>query len=369
MAWPTRQTALLVVVLIAAAQAQQKPATAPTNRLDADRLKQDRLYNADLSRKRQVALTEAVERLVADSARTQKFKLDDPLPPVARPHPSLSRFKADMVGDVLARMVRPFTGGLYRDSYIRFHLLWVVKSHASPAQLREHAGRLVQLVDGMPQEISGKYRDVKERITFKPPGEGEKRYRRHRELIYAGDMTVGVPPFERKIHAPESFEYMSSNRIAEVKAKLAEAKRLEGTFERIVTSDLKARAYNNRVWRIDNAIRSYRGELLYLIMWTGDPKMADRIMKAIDRHARKRSIIALDLIKYFYQAAFDGALQEYDADVRFRMSKQLKATARAVEGWREYADIHRNLADYAFHLIYMIRDDTLYHGEGGIKRD
>ena len=299
-------------------------------------------------------IQEGVTRLIEDAGLIEDFNPKGPLPHLRRPHPALAGWDVSMVGDVLDRMLESFTGNAYRDTYIRWHLMWVVRK-CSQQQIRDVGPTLKSLIDRMPPPVSGAGRPE---YSYEPPGTGEELFWRHYGLSHAGDITIGIPPFDRTIGPPESFKYMSEAQIAAAKAKMEEAKTLEGTFKR--TFDPEARAFNQRIASVNSLIREYRGELIYALIWTGDPKMARQVMKAIDHHARSGSGIAIDLINYFYRAAFSGALEFYDPPLRGQMSKQLKATAKAAERWSSYGGWERNLADYAFHLVQMLADETLY---------
>ena len=297
---------------------------------------------------------EGVARLIEDAGRIEDFNPKGPLPHLRRPHPALAGWDASMTDDVLDRMLKPFTGNAYLDTYIRWHLMWVVRK-CSQQQIRDVGPKLKSLIDRMPSPISGAGRA---QYRYEPPGTGEELFWRHYRLSHAGDITIGIPPFDRTIGPPESFKYMSEAQIAAAKAKIEEAKTLEGKFERIF--DPEARAFNLRIAAVNSLIREYRGELIYALIWTGDPKMASQVMKAIDRHVRNGSGIAIDLINYLYRAVFSGVLEFYDPQLRGQMSKQLKATAKAAEGWSTYGGWERNIADYAFHLVQMLADETLY---------
>ena len=316
----------------------------------------------DGTKQRKDVLARAVELLIADAKLLDKYNLltlneEDKSAyqsHLSRPHPALSGWGGDEVAMVLKRMIRPFTSNAYRDAYIRWHLMWVVKQ-SEPKQLRKASGALLKLVEYMPPPIN-----LSERPEWRlePEEIGNKYY----NLIDFISVIVGIPPFDKRYEPPGSFDYMTSARKTEAETIFAEAKALRDQFE--VVTDEEAQSYNQRVRFVNWAIRQYRGELIYALVWTGDPKVAQRIVSAIDRHASRGSGLATDLLDFLYQGAFEGALDLYEPHVLDKMRQQLLTAAKREEGWGTYGGQHRNFSDYAFHLIQLLEEPSLA-GVGG----
>ncbi|MEX0778079.1 MAG: hypothetical protein WD042_20435 [Phycisphaeraceae bacterium] len=262
-----------------------------------------------------------------------------------RPHPALKAWTPDMAPLVLQRMQGKFTGDDHRDTYIRWHLLWVLQK-AEQQDKRQMGKELVKLAQMLPGPV-----DVKERPEhrYEPPEIASRYF----SLVHSARITVGYPPFQRIVDPPESYQYMTPDQVTRAKANIEEAKKLRDQFKTIVDRD--AIAFNRRVRRVNHIVRTYRGELIYLLLQTGDPKIAQLVVSEIDRQVSAKSGVALDLVAYMYLAAFDGVLSYYDAKTLQDLGAKLELTARASEGYLDYGGEKRNFADYAFHLILMLQ--------------
>ncbi|MBH05847.1 MAG: hypothetical protein CMJ20_05950 [Phycisphaeraceae bacterium] len=318
----------------------------------------------DGTTQRNGVLARAVELLIADAKLLDKYNLitlneEDKSAyqsHLSRPHPALSGWGGDEVPMVLKRMIQPFTSNAYRDTYIRWHLMWVVKQ-AEPKQLRKASSGLLELVEHMPPPIN-----LSERPEWRlePEEIGSKYY----SLIDSISVIVGIPPFDKRYEPPGSFDYMTSARKAEAETIFVEARALRDQFK--VVTDEEAKSYNQRVRFVNWAIRQYRGELIYALVWTGDPKVAQRIVSAIDRHSSRGSGLAVDLLNFLYQGAFEGALDLYEPHILDKMRQQLLTVAKREEGWGTYGGQQRNFADYAFHMIQLLEEPSLA-GVGGYR--
>jgi hypothetical protein len=297
-------------------------------------------------RQRQARLAAAVEHLKKEANDMDDFdKVTDP-PYFQRPHPALAQWNPDMALDTLRRMTQPFTGNEYRDTYIRWHLMEVIK-HGTQEDKEEMGKALIKLISIMPDEL---HAVEKPDHRFEPPDIAA----RFHSLWNSQVRTIGYPPFQRQVVAPEVYKYVSADEAAQIQKNLAEAETLRDKFKTII--DIGARQWNERIRQINWFIRQYRGELIYAVLQTGDPEMFKLVMATIDRHARRKSGIAMDLLTYMYLAAFDGVLNLYTPEVLLEGSKQLEASARAMEGFQNYGGYVRNFGDYAFHMIYILRD-------------
>ena len=342
---------LIVASNISFAAAADPPGSAPPTSLPNAPASPHHQASADL-------IEAAAKELAAVAAKLPVFKLEGRPPRLRRPHPAIAALSPDLAKELLERMAKPFTGNAYQDTFIRWHLMWVVKK-ASPKQIREAGPLLMRLVDRMPEPAA---LSARPEFDFIPRAIYRKWYKFHRR---AG-IEVGIPPYEKFYEPPESFQFMTGQRLSRAQADLAEANKLDGQFKIVIDHD--AKAYNRRIRFVNWVVRQYRGELIYALIWTGDPKVARAVMGAIERHAATRSGIAFDLLHFLYQAALDGALEQYDQQVRNDMSQRLKSIARANEGWVEYAGQLRNFADYAFHMVYLLRDEV-GTGQAGGRRN
>lgn len=249
------------------------------------------------------------------------------------------------------RMVRDFTGNEYRDTYIRWHLVSVLEEKAKQSDLRKMGPDLVKLVNNMPGPI---------KVPLKPthkdvPPEIARRYHQLMGQTYVWQ-TSGYPPFVKRsrIGPPKSFDLMPASRRAKAKKAYEEALALRGQWKRI--HDREASRFNARIRKMNWVIRQYRGELIYLVLRTGDPKMLKVVTNAIEKHARQQNGIAFDLMAFMYRAAFDGVLEMYDGEDLAKVSKELERVARGKEEYLKWGGRERNFADYAFHMVHILRE-------------
>lgn len=301
---------------------------------------------------RKRAIEAAIELIKADAGRLPDYKVEGKPPHLTRPHPAVSGWTGDMAGDILKRMSRRLTGNDYQDTFIRWHLMWVIREK-SLDHLEGQGRALVKLVDAMPPPVA-----LEERPQWYH--DPEEVWQRYWSLYNSARAVIGIPPYEKRYDPPESFKYMEGERLEAAQTAYAQALDLQDQFKTI--TDYDAIAYNKRIRFVNWVVRQYRGELIYALMWTGDPQMAQFIMRAIDRHARRGTGLALDLLNFLYQASFDGALERYDQQTRNDMSRRLEQTARATESWQSYGGQERNFADYAFHMTHMLRDEVSIQG-------
>jgi len=214
--------------------------------------------------------------------------------------------------------------------------------------------KLVKLVKQMPELL----RRSERREYWYIPEDVYKQY----EKIYAGlQVVIGYPPFQQRINPPGSISHMNEARRAEARALWTKALKLREMYKTV--SDQAAIVHNRRIREVNWIVRQYRGELIYAILWTGDPEMARFMLATIKAHAQRNDGIAMDLLAFWYLAAFNGALDLYKPALLSELSRKLERTARANEAWFGYQHRQRNFADYAFHLIYVLREgDTFSRG-------
>ena len=296
--------------------------------------------------RRLAAVNEAVAAMSIEAREIGEYMLSEHPPVWHRPHGAIRNLGPRDAMVVLERMLRPMTGNDYADTYIRWHLMHVV-NRASAADRRETGERLVRLIQMMPGPIEV---EILPEARDEPPEIGAE----YRMLINRNTVVVGYPPYQRTIWPPQSHRFMVGERLAAAEADYARAMELKDKF--VVIPDPIAIARNRRVRMRNWVVRQYRGELVYALIQTGDPEMLRLVFAEVDRQAKLGNGVALDLLTFVYLAAFDGALNRYDAALLIEVSQMLDKTARAHDRYQRYAGQSRNFGDYAFHLIEMLRD-------------
>ena len=295
---------------------------------------------------RRQLIERAVEELTAEAIDVGKYKDAKISPHFGRPHPVLGGLGPDMALDVLDRMLEPFAGNAYEDTYIRWHLMHVIKK-ASQSDRRQMGPRLVKLVKQMPETLG-----ISERPEFRnEPQELANEFFRIFESLR---VIIGYPPYEKRINPPASFAHMPPERRAEAEALWKKAQEIKSRYKTITDPD--AIAFNRRIQEVNWIVRQYRGELIYAMFFTGDPEMVDLMVSTLNAHAKKRSGIAFDLLAFGYLAVFDGALDLYEPTLLNELSRKLKSVARSNDQWIDYKRRKRNFADSAFHLISLLED-------------
>lgn len=296
-------------------------------------------------------LHHAVAELKAEALEVGRYAEEIAVTPhFSRPHPALASFDHDAAPDVLRRMLQPFTGNAYEDTYVRWHMMHVVKK-ANAEDRRKIGPELVKLIRQMPGPL-----DIPDRRWWRWVPEPQGSAWHH--LFITLRVVTGYPPYEKRFDPPASFEYMDAETRAWAEERWKKVQELKETFETVIDQD--AIAFNQRIRKVNWTVRQYRGELIYALFFTGDPEMARLVISAIQKHAPKNNGIALDLLSFWYLAAFDGALELYEPKVLGELSQKLERIARNNDQWYKYQHRQRNFADYAFHLVTMLRDGSIY---------
>ena len=301
-------------------------------------------------------LRAAVAQLDAEARQIEVWQTPTEHPPqFARPHPALKQIEASMHKTVLARMVRPFTGNEYRDTYIRWHLL-TVYLRAPVADRRDDTAQLVALFNLIPDEaVPGVAR--KQEHYYEPAD----LWALYRRLSAGPSMTVGYPPFQKHISGDRVFKLLPAERQAQYRANWAMAAKIkpklrQRTDEKAVAINKRIDARNHRVSRMNQAIRQLRGEVLYALVQTGDPTVLELIGKAVERYIKARSHAAFDLMAYLYRAMSDGYLSHYDAAILEAFAQRMRTIARGNQRYVTYSGVTRNFGDYAFHLTETLKE-------------
>lgn len=304
---------------------------------------------------RRKSISDKIEKLIREADELDNLK--DPKQPVhfERPHPELASWGADMSPDVLERMVKPISDNRHKDTYIRWHLMHVVQ-RARQSDRRKMGKKLIALIKGMPEPLAVKFKVEYRHV----PPEVAAEYYRLRALTH---VVVGYPPYQRDYRGEASLPFVEGDRKKQIEdaiKRMAELKFETVTFHENIR-------FNKRVRKINWMVRQYRGELIYALLQTGDPAMAKKVVNEIGRQTKSRQTVAFDLLSFMYLAAFDGVMDLYDAGTLREMSMALEGVARGANFYYIYrigddqppGYYHmrtRNFADYAFHMIYMLRD-------------
>jgi hypothetical protein len=311
--------------------------------------------------KRTALINKAVDQLKLEALALDDFKALPTAantPKFARPHPLIKDFTEDMCLDVLDRMAQNFTGNEYRDTYIRWHLLWALDK-ATIDDRSEMGKRLVALIKRIPGNIKVEGR----REWYYDPQEAYDAWHKVVGNPPDGRVVIGFPPFQRVLAVPESLKYMTGDQKAKYegdaaayKQRVEDNKALEEKWKRVI--DQAAIAFNARVRNMNYIIRQYRGELLYYLIKCGDPEMAKLVAREIAKQAQAKNPIAFDMLAYLYKASFEGALNLYDQATLNDMSTTLEGAGRAMEslGYVDYGGQKRNFTDYVFHMVKMLKD-------------
>ena len=293
-------------------------------------------------------LAGALERLMAEARDLGTYKDHRMQPHFSRPHPALASLGPQDPLNVLRRMVEPLEGNAYELTYVRWHLIELVLQ-SEPNKRRQAGPLLLQLVRRMPGPL-----ELSELSEWHhAPADVAQRYH---EIYNSLRVVTGYPPYQRRISPPESLALMNTRSRQAAERLWQDAVKLRKQFTTI--RDDQAVAYNRRLRQINFVVRQYRGELIYAMLFTGDPKMASLIAATVHEQASKSGGIALDLLSFWYMAALDGAMAMYEPALLKQLGQQLEQTARAHDRWFHYEHRQRNLADYAFHLVRTLKEGS-----------
>ncbi len=139
----------------------------------------------------EATVREATAALTAEAKQLDKLIADtDPQPKFERLHPKLKGLSGDAAPVALEAMGERFTGNPYRDTYVRWHLMHVVRK-AGPGGLRGEGEKLVTLIQAMPGALKKK---LKRYRIWRPKEIASQYFKRRRQTR----TIVGYPPFERR---------------------------------------------------------------------------------------------------------------------------------------------------------------------------
>lgn len=319
-----------------------------------ERLKKESEFLGDYQGRddRRVELTQQVDEDGVFRHEAQRLKEDRVMPTFKRPHPLVQQIKPEQTLRLLQRMTYNITGQKYQDVYIRYHLLWAVKEHMPESDRRVAGQHLVKLLQKLPEPINAKGRQEYYREPYEHWREWQRLYPHPHEYR----AVKGYPPFRQYIHPPESFKFLGEDKREEYQDRLRKAEEYRKTHPFKTIRDEDAILFNRRVHDLRFAYRQYIGELVYETLRTGDPRMLDVVLGAIEQLVNKKDGRSYDLLAYMYLAAFDGELEKFPQDALLRSSRKLESLARRNERYESYHGQVRNFADYSFHMVHMLKD-------------
>jgi len=318
----------------------------------------------------EAALDQFLATLRAEAAGVADFELAAAAPKFIRdyPHPNLPKLDPAAAGPAaLKRMSGALTGNAYGDAYVRWHLQPLVNDYLEQAfkvwlTTGEHT-----LAPDARQKLADFYKTI--------PADSDKPWREEswyepreleQQMVQLRTTTrvrIGVPPFERYVYEEEAVEHASPARRREIEAAAAKIKEMRSKLK--LVKDAKAQQANMRQRETNKMLRDYRGQLLYALLQTGDAAALTMVGDEINKQARAKQYIAIELMKYLYRALYDGYLLLYDARALASLRSSLVATARTADAPAIYLvgedrpdawvqPQHYNFADLAFHLIRVL---------------
>ena len=362
----------------------QKPANGDDGKTDTmkaaeERLKQRELQAAarkaalEAEKANREALAKVVDQLVAEA---NELNVVDREPEhkahFKRPHPIVETIrKSDMALAALERMNGSFTGKDVLDLYIRWHMMPIFKT-ATDEDNKASGRQIIELIKKLSPDPPEGVVPYKQVWHYEPP---ELKHDRDR-LWHSIRVSVGYPPYRRTVHGAGAIKHLKGAEKAAAEKKLQQIAAMDAKITKI--QDPEAAEFNNqirrkneRIWRLRDAYREYRGEIIYALVRTGDPRMLDLIGKEIARLVKSKSPFALDLLGYLYRAGFDGVLDRYSSEDLAKFGENLKTVARSADAWVTFSyryhhhtyRQHRNFADYSYHLILTLTQHEKFSKE------
>ena len=294
----------------------------------------------------------ALEQLMREAQSLDKSDNGSSTPVPHRPAGAVAQIPTSAAGAVLQRMAGKLTGDDFRDTYIRWQLMDVV-NRADAATLAKNSNQLAALLQALPSAMKTGY---KQEYRYEPPEIAARWWKLWHESKYLD----GYPPFQREYHGRDALNNAKGAEKERLKPIVEEMERLRPQFKQIPDHD--AIAFNRRLDQLNFLHRQYGGELVYALLRTGDPRLFEIAFNEAGRHASQRQLIAFDLLAYAYLAYLNGELNVYDAKTLSQAGSKLLQTATPLDGFKAYrvGDKEpwwgtRNYADYAYHLVRLLR--------------
>lgn len=307
-----------------------------------------------LAQSDQQLINQAIEQLKTEASNLDELKDKTNAPTWRRPHPAVRKIPDSAADKVIRAMAGQLAANAYEETYIRWHLMDVL-SRASDKELEGQSESFTRLIQQIPDAISLKprkeYRD-------EPADIAREWWRLHGQT----HLVKGYPPFERHYWGEKALREATGAEKKRLAPLVAKMKELRPKWKR--TRDPEAIAFNNRLEWLNIAMREYRGELVYSMMRTGDPRMLSLIVDSTITHAKKQNAAAFDLLNYMYYAYVDGHLHKFPLRERGPAADQLTRAGKALDEFRVYEGnstygnrpFERNFADYVFHIAMLLRD-------------
>ncbi len=356
---------VLILAVVLVFQGWAPPASGQTTELE-----QKKAYDAEVEK--------LVKQLIAEAEQLDVFEKPSPRPVFTRPHRMVRDMSVDLAPTMLKRMTGKLTGNDYRDTYIRWHMIWLVNemlddAFASYRQTFLATGdrefsippdtsdRIVRLIKAMPGPLQYTFRNT---TRWVPPDIAGRYFR----LVNQVRVTVGFPPFERTYHGRAALAHVDGATKARFEAILKEAAELRKQISPIVDKELRAR--NHIARHMNRIVREYRGDLVYAAVKSGDTGTLRLVIDEVGRQVGKDQQIGYDLMAYVYLAAFTGSLSLYDEDTLSDVRRKLDSIARASDEFRRVkigqkpapnylVPKVRNFADYSYHMREILETPEL----------
>ena len=256
-----------------------------------------------------VTVDQFIEALKKQAATFDTGAADFDLP---RPHPLVDGLPAGCEAELAKHLNDKFTGDPQKDIYIRYHLIYpVIHPKATPVP----GEVFVAFSKVLPDKIAFEQRPFRK---FDPPDIGH----RYWQLMQQASITTGYPPFQKQVWPPESLKLMDASARAKAEPLWEEAKSLKDKFKTI--DDKDAVNYNLRVGKTPWMLRQVRGDALYGMLASGDPKMLAAVIRTIAQQAISEPTAASDSLAFLNQAYFDGWLSTYSPAILKQAAGELK---------------------------------------------
>ena len=310
-------------------------------------------------------LQQAIEQLKEEAAT-----LEDPdsnVPQWDRPHPLVRNWSSDNAELVLSAMTDRFTDDERRDTYIRYHLLYVIQEHFLAALKEweqtgtyEPSPRLVDRLESLTRTMPGLIElATRETRTYEP----DEVYRQWEEIRQSTRTVVGFPPFQESLYGKAALPHVSGARKTQIEQAIKQMEELRPKWRRIV--DESAQQYNQRLFKLNAMLRNYRAHVVYTLLQSGHQPLLAAVLKGVEAQISAENRSAFDLLDAIYRAAADGYLAMFEPRTLEGFGRDLERLARQHDQWKNYtrpgidsnaaSAFARNFGEYAFTLTQLLQ--------------
>jgi len=216
-----------------------------------------------------------------------------------RPHPLVAGLPAGCEPELAKHLTDKFTGDPQKDIYIRYHLIYPI---IHPKEKPVGGEVFVSLSKMLPDKIAFEQRPYRK---YDPPDIGQ----RYWQLMQQASITTGYPPFQKQVWPPESLKLMDAAARAKAEPLWQEAASLKDKFKTI--DDKDAINYDLRVGKTPWMLRQVKGDALYGMVASGDPKMLSAVVRTIEQQAKSSPADAADSLAFLNATYFDGWLSAF----------------------------------------------------------